>query len=88
MPEPLYIRTKEFSEMLGVTQETVRQQCASGKIPGAKRFGATWLIPKSFVETYVPSESKPKQVRKRPEELEILKKPTVFDEIRELTKAK
>lgn len=87
MPEPLYMKTKNFSQLLGISADTVRSQCKAGKIPGAKRFGGTWLIPMAYVESYVPPEVE-KQPRQKPEELKILKKSTVHDEVRKRLKAK
>lgn len=40
-----YISVKEWAEMHGVSERTVRNYCASGKIVGAYLVGKTWNIP-------------------------------------------
>ncbi|MBR2860902.1 MAG: DNA-binding protein [Clostridia bacterium] len=47
-----YISAKEAAARIGVTARWVQQLCASGKVEGAKRFGAQdiWLVPIKWVE--------------------------------------
>lgn len=40
-----YISVLQFAEVHGVSERTVRNYCASGKIPGAFLTGKTWSIP-------------------------------------------
>lgn len=40
-----YQSVKEFAESNGVSERTVRNYCAEGKIPGAFLTGKTWNIP-------------------------------------------
>lgn len=40
-----YISVKEFAERWGVSERTVRNQCATGRIEGAFLTGKTWSIP-------------------------------------------
>lgn len=40
-----YISVKEWAEAHGVSERTVRNYCAKGKIPGAYLVGKTWNIP-------------------------------------------
>lgn len=89
MPAPLFMKTKQFAELLGVTQETVRAQCKAGKVPGAKRFGAAWLIPIDFAEGYM-SPVVDKKPREKPETLEIVdgSEPAIFSEIKKRVRAK
>ena len=37
--------TKEATEKWGVTPRQVQLLCATGRIPGAVRFGNAWVIP-------------------------------------------
>lgn len=39
----------------GFTEMAVRAACARGSIPGIKRLGKTWLIPRAWAENYIPS---------------------------------
>ena len=52
-----YISVAEFSEKYGVSERTVRNYCAAGKIAGAFLTGKTWNIPSDAV---VPARAKKK----------------------------
>jgi Fic family protein len=52
-----YISVAEFSEKYGVSERTVRNYCAAGKIAGAFLTGKTWNIPDDAV---VPARAKKK----------------------------
>lgn len=52
-----YISVAEFSEKYGVSERTVRNYCAAGKIAGAFLTGKTWNIPADAV---VPKRKKKK----------------------------
>ena len=52
-----YISVAEFSEKYGVSERTVRNYCAAGKIAGAFLTGKTWNIPADAV---VPARAKKK----------------------------
>lgn len=41
-----YITVTQYSEMKGISDRQVRNQCRDGKIKGAIKRGKTWLIPK------------------------------------------
>ena len=41
-----YISVVEFAEKYGISERTVRNYCAKGKIEGAVRIGKTWSLPK------------------------------------------
>ena len=41
-----YISVKEFAEKYGISERTVRNYCALGKIDGACLIGKTWNVPK------------------------------------------
>lgn len=38
--------TQETSERLNVTARTIQKWAATGKIPGAIKYGNVWMIPK------------------------------------------
>jgi excisionase family DNA binding protein len=88
MSEPLYMRTRPFAELLGVTQETVRAHCKAGRIPGARQFGAAWLIPMDYVKSYIPADKQPPKSKAEPLEIVDDSEPDVFAEIRKRLKAK
>lgn len=52
-----YVSVAEFSEKYGVSERTVRNYCAAGKIAGAFLTGKTWNIPADAV---VPARKKKK----------------------------
>lgn len=39
---------KELAEKWGVTVRMVTLMCTEGKLPGAKKFGNSWVIPKDI----------------------------------------
>ena len=43
-----YITTAEAAQRNGLTQRRVRQLCVAGMVPGAQRFGRTWMVPAGF----------------------------------------
>lgn len=42
-----FISAKEYAEVHGISERTVRNYCTLGKIPGAQLIGKTWSIPKA-----------------------------------------
>lgn len=42
-----FISAKEYAEVYGISERTVRNYCTLGKIPGAQLIGKTWSIPKT-----------------------------------------
>jgi len=42
-----YISVKDFAEKFGISERTVRNYCAAGKIKGATMVGKTWSLPES-----------------------------------------
>ena len=40
------LTTKEIAEKWGITPRQVQFLCASGRIPGALRFGHAWVVPR------------------------------------------
>ena len=53
-----YLSVVQFAEKYGVSERTVRNYCASGKIEGAFLTGKTWNIPE---DAFLPKRSKMKQ---------------------------
>lgn len=41
-----YLTIKEVSEKWNISPRRIQVMCASQKIPGAKKFGRDWAIPK------------------------------------------
>ena len=42
-----FISAKEYAEVYGISERTVRNYCTLGKIPGAQLIGKTWSIPQT-----------------------------------------
>ncbi len=53
MQDSAYVSPEEVATYFGVTAETVRRLCRDKKIPGARKFGGQWRIPRSFLSTDV-----------------------------------
>ena len=51
---PDYLTTAQAAQSLGVSIQRVKQLLAQGRIPGSAKFGASWMIPKTFQVTPVP----------------------------------
>ena len=49
-----FITAKEAATIMKCTSDYVRKLCASGRLQGAYKFGATWIIPKVSVESFSP----------------------------------
>lgn len=41
-----YITPDEAAAELGVTANWIRQLCMNGRIPGAKKFNRSWMVPR------------------------------------------
>lgn len=55
-----FVSVKEYAEKNSMSERTVRNQCAQGKIPGAVLVGKTWMIPAAFSpEQVVKSKGRP-----------------------------
>ena len=59
--EPQYYTVEEVARILGVDDETVRRWCRQGKIPGVKRFGREYRIPKSSIDPQNPPQREDKE---------------------------
>lgn len=69
-----FVSVKEYAEKYGMSERTVRNQCAQGKIPGAVLVGKTWMIPAAFSpEQVVKSQGRPSALLKALQEQMNLK---------------
>lgn len=60
-----FISVKEYAERYSMSERTVRNQCAQGKILGAVLVGKTWMIPASFSpDQVVKSKGRPSALLK------------------------
>lgn len=50
LPESDFLSTLEVAEVLGVTVGRVRQLLNEGRLPGARKFGRDWMIPRESLE--------------------------------------
>lgn len=41
-----YLTIKEIAEKWGLTPRRVQKMCSEGRLPGVKKFGRDWAIPK------------------------------------------
>jgi excisionase family DNA binding protein len=51
MQDSAFVSPEEVATYFGVTAETVRRLCRERKIPGARKFGGQWRIPRTFLST-------------------------------------
>ena len=51
MQESVYVSPEEAGAYFDVSAETMRRLCREGKIPGARKIGGQWRIPRSFLST-------------------------------------
>ena len=51
MQESVYVSPEEAGVYFDVSAETMRRLCREGKIPGARKIGGQWRIPRSFLST-------------------------------------
>ncbi|MFR9596800.1 MAG: Fic family protein [Rikenellaceae bacterium] len=59
-----FISVSEFAERWGISERTVRNQCATGKIEGAFLTGKTWSIPEDT--TPIKSQAKSRKAKVSP----------------------
>jgi len=51
MQESLYVSPEDAAHAFDLKPETIRRLCRDGKIPGARKVGGVWRIPRSFLST-------------------------------------
>ena len=49
-----YIPTSEAARILGYSHEHITLLCRRGGLPGAKKVGRNWLVPRGVIEGYTP----------------------------------
>lgn len=48
------ICASDAAAIIGVTRRQVGYLCREGKLPGAKKIGPNWVIPRASAENYIP----------------------------------
>ena len=48
------ISAAEAANIIGVTRRQVGLLCREGKLPGARKIGPNWVIPRASAEGYTP----------------------------------
>ena len=51
MQESTYVSPEEAAKAFSLQPETIRRLCRDRKIPGARKIGGVWRIPKSFLSS-------------------------------------
>ena len=46
-----YVGTLQAAIAVGLSQDRIRVLCKKGLIPGAMKYGKTWLLPEKFIIT-------------------------------------
>jgi excisionase family DNA binding protein len=59
--KPQYYTVGDVARILGVDEETVRRWCRLGKIPGVKRFGREYRIPRISIDPQNPPKEEEKK---------------------------
>ncbi len=53
-----YVTPEETATYFGTTVEKIRRLCREKKIPGARKIGREWRIPRSFLDTDIDTVQK------------------------------
>jgi excisionase family DNA binding protein len=51
MQESAYVTPEEAGAYFNINVETMRRLCRERKIPGARKIGGQWRIPRAFLST-------------------------------------
>ena len=62
-----YMTVSEAARRWGVSERLVQRYCAQGRIDGAKKLGASWLIPAETAKPDDPRREKGGQASETPE---------------------
>lgn len=62
-----YLTVREAAQKWNVSQRLVQRYCAQGRIDGAKKLGASWLIPAETAKPDDPRREKGGQASETPE---------------------
>ncbi len=57
-PESAYVSPEDAARFFDVDVEHIRRLCREGKIPGARKIGNLWRIPRAFLSTDVTDVQK------------------------------
>ena len=49
-----FITIEEAMTLSGYTRRNITDLCKKGKLPGARKMGKQWLVPKQALENYTP----------------------------------
>jgi hypothetical protein len=60
-----YITTPEASVISHKCESFIKRLCRDGRLPGAKKIGKTWLIPRETIEGYTPMKRGPRTKKER-----------------------
>jgi excisionase family DNA binding protein len=60
-----YITTAEASEIYGKSESMIARLCQYGRLPGIKKVGKTWLIPREAMENYTPMKRGPRTKKEK-----------------------
>jgi excisionase family DNA binding protein len=60
-----YLTTPEASVVSHKCESFIKRLCRDGRLPGAKKLGNTWLIPRAAVESYTPGKRGPRTKKER-----------------------
>ena len=55
-----YITSSEAAQLINKAPSMIARLCQTEKLPGAKKIGKTWLIPRESVLNYSPERGRPK----------------------------
>jgi excisionase family DNA binding protein len=51
-----YITTVEAATLYKKSESMIARLCQLGRLPGVKKVGKTWLIPRTSIESYTPGK--------------------------------
>jgi hypothetical protein len=60
-----YLTTPEASAISHKCESFIKRLCRDGRLPGAKKLGKTWLIPRESLENYTPMKRGPRTSKER-----------------------
>ena len=61
----VYVSTVEAAAMMSKHEAFITHLCSHGKLAGVKKFGKSWLIPITSIESYTPGRRGPRTKKER-----------------------
>jgi hypothetical protein len=61
----VFVSTVEAAKMMSKNEDFVTHLCQRGKLDGVKKFGKSWLIPLTSVESYAPGKRGPRAKKEK-----------------------